>query len=173
MSLIKIISISPENIKQDKNGKAFSTIEVFYTVDGKARQKKVMTFTKEIYATCKNAKAGDEFTLVQKKNGEYWDWVSLTPATGAASESNEGAGTPTSAATSGYSSAGSYSRESNEERAKRQVMIVRQNSLTNAVAFYNVKGQSDITPDDIVEVAKEFEAYVLNFEVPTYYEDVE
>ncbi len=173
MSLIKIISVSPETTKQDKNGKAFSTIEVFYTVDGKARQKKVMTFTKEIYATCKNAKAGDEFTLVQKKNGEYWDWVSLTPATGAASESSAGDSSSYAAVERGPISTGSYGRETSEERAKRQVMIVRQNSLTNAVAFYNVKGQSDITPDDIVEVAKEFEAYVLNFDLPDTYEDVE
>ncbi len=160
MAQIKIVSVGEETTKQDKNGKAFSTIEVFYTVDGKARQKKVMTFSKEIYATCKNAKQGDTFELVQKKNGEFWDWVSLTPST---AQSSTGDSTSYATVERGPISTGSYGRETSEERAKRQVMIVRQSSISSAVDM--LKGNGAVTVEAILDLAKDFEAYVLDFSV--------
>ena len=71
----------------------------------------------------------------------------------AASEVNHSSGGITTTSTNG----GSGGKGFGEPKMDRQRMIVRQNALTNAVAFHN--GQTAVEAHEIITTAKIFEAY--------------
>jgi hypothetical protein len=79
----------------------------------------------------------------------YWDWVSIG-GDNAVSETK-----PASAASGTRVTGSNY--ETKEERAQRQILIVRQSSLSSAVELLG-PGKS---VDDVINVAKQFEAYVF------------
>jgi hypothetical protein len=51
--------------------------------------------------------------------------------------------------------------ETPEERAQRQILIVRQSSLSSAVALLTTGAKTAPSAQAVVDVAKEFEAYVF------------
>lgn len=96
-----------------------------------------------------------------KNDAGFWNWTTI--------KITEDMGTKKEITTTPRST-----YETPEERAERraldkekfsfekekQKLIIRQSSLSNAIAFM---GNSDtVTTDNIIEVAKEFEAYVLS-----------
>lgn len=118
--------------------------------DGKPAQKKLMSFTNpDVYKVFSNAKLGDVFEVTTVKNDKgYWDWteVKTGDATAAA---QSGGGKSFASPKSTY--------ETPEERAIRQVMIVRQSSLGHALTMLGGKA----TVGKAIEVAQQFEAFVL------------
>jgi len=124
-------------------------------------------FIPQIKTALMNLKTGDTFTAEVVKEGEYWNWKSVqaggalppvadkdVPATGKA--------TPYQAPKSTYATP--------EERAQTQVYIVRQSTLTQAVALCSANApyfKKERTTADIIAIAKEFEAHVMG----TYFDD--
>lgn len=139
-------------------GKNYEVCELGYKTDeGKVKAMKILSFVQpEVFRLAANTQPGDvvEATFSQSEKG-YWQFSSLT-ATGVKEATPVGA----------VSSVPSQSRgnwETSEERAQRQIMIVRQSSLSNAVALIaarNPKGATE-TATDVIEVARRFENYVL------------
>lgn len=115
-----------------------------------------LKFNPKLNVALSNMKPGDSFTMVKEKEGEYWNVKDLivgdTPV--ATSSTSKPAAQP--APKSNYETA--------EERAKRQVYIIRQSSLTNAIAMLAAAGdkKTPINPDTVIGVAKKFEAFVLD-----------
>jgi hypothetical protein len=147
---IKVLSVSEEN-----KGK-YNQLTVAYKDigQGKVAEKKLMSFlNKEVYATIKEGE-GKEFEVSMQKNDKgYWDWISIgAPGTVAPA---------TAAKTGGGNAAPKSSYETAEERAKRQVMIVRQSSLSTAADVLKSEKKPP-TGADVIALAKEFEAYVLD-----------
>jgi hypothetical protein len=52
--------------------------------------------------------------------------------------------------------------ETHEERARRQVYIIRQSSLSTAVAYLTLTGKTKSTPEEVIKVADQFANYVLD-----------
>lgn len=156
---IKIVSVGSPEMKQGPKAK-YSVFKLEYSSDGQLRNRNIMSFAKEVYGVLKSAEPGSVWDIVTKKNGEFWDWVSATPV-GAGSGTQLGAGGVQTTAPTG---SGGYSRESAEERAQRQVLIVRQSCLSSAV---NALGNQIADPQRYIDFAKEFEKYVFDFSVPT------
>jgi len=132
------------------------------TSDGKVDSKKLMSFankdfpsTAETFKTLSQAQQGDQFEIESKKdtNG-FWQWVS-------ASSVGKNTGGATSAVGSRVGQAVRSTYETPDERAARQIYIVRQSSIANAVAYFEAKGDSKFDPDAVIETAKRFEAYVF------------
>lgn len=97
-----------------------------------------------------NLKAGDTIAIEKEKNkNDFWEVKSITKT--AAPVAGQAAPSPTPSA----SPKSTY--ETAEERAKKQVYIVRQSSLSAAIAFSKSK-----TIDDVITTAKHFEAYVFD-----------
>lgn len=145
---IEVLKVAVEN-----KGKYRVAIVDHKTSDGKVDSKKVMSFVaKDVFETLSKAQQGDSFEIVSEKdkNG-YWQWISAT-ALGKSAGGTSGA--KSGPARSTY--------ETSDERAARQVYIVRQSSIANAIAFQNGTERS---VDDIIEVAKQFEAYVFSKDV--------
>lgn len=144
--------------------KGYSITEVSYkTDDGKTKGMKILPFKEQaaVAEAFKNAQSGDVYSvdLAQNDRG-FWQFSSATK-TGVSKEVAEA---PVKAATTGK---GGSNWETSDERAARQVMIVRQSSLSTAVAYLASVETKGVTrsPNDVVDVARIFETYVLQKDV--------
>lgn len=157
-----------------KGGKGYVQLEVAYknlTFQGKVESKKIMPFgdTAPTHKALMNANNGDVFEIEVRKNAAgYNDFVSATPSSAEAPSSppasqapgryqgnNQGTGSPAPA---------SRGFETPEERAKRQVYIVRQSSLSTAATVLSVGSKTAPSVDAVIEAAKQFEKYVFGVE---------
>lgn len=155
---VEIISVSAPQTVPTKNGKSYQAIEVAYKKDGKIEGKKIMSFASPaVFKAVQNCVQGDFVTVTTEKNeAGYWQWESIDKSEGTippATQSAAAQGGGTSKSTGG-------NWETKEERAARQVMIVRQSSLGHSVALLGSKAKVP----EVIEVAKEFEAYVMGTE---------
>jgi hypothetical protein len=149
-----------------KAPKGYSVAEVAYkTDDGKTKGMKVLDFVqKDVFETLKSVKAGDVLNADFEKNAKgFWQFAQLSK-TGetAAVQSNNGV---SSSAGEAKKSPGNW--ETSTERAARQVMIVRQSSLSTAVALCAAVGDKKAGPDQVIDMARIFEGYVLDKVVQT------
>ena len=140
-----------------KSGKPYNFVELAYKgADGAVKGKKIMPFGegKPVYDALAKAQNGEvyEIQAVKNESSGYWDWVGATK--GAGTTSNVEGGNVTKPA--GKVLGSTY--ETPEERAKKQVYIVRQSSITAALGFLGGKSKS---VDEVVQIARQFEQYVF------------
>lgn len=153
-----------------KAGKPYTFIDLAYKgEDGKITGKKVMSFgeSKPVYEALSNSGNGDLFEIraVKNEGTGYWDWVGAsksTAVTGAESAQATASVAQRTPPSSGKVAGSNY--ETPEERAKKQVYIVRQSSLTAALT-YTAPRQDTRSIQDVIDVAKKFEAYVFDLGV--------
>ena len=147
---IEVLSVSVED-----KGK-YKMMECAYKAsDGKVAAKKVMSFgaAADVFQKLTSAKMGDKFEITSQKNDKgYWDWIGIADGTGVAS---------VSAAKPGANASPKSTYETPEERANRQVLIVRQSSISNAIEFSKLNAKKIPSAQEVVEVAKFFENYVF------------
>lgn len=155
---ITILSIDIKTVPTAKG--SYQTADVAYknnSFQGKVEGKKVMSFgaTKESFTTLATAQPGESYDVTIVKNDKgYNDWVSMAKATAGASSAPAAASkAPTASPRSTY--------ETPEERAQRQVLIVRQSSLSSAVNTLTAGAKTPPSVDNILALAKTFEGYVF------------
>jgi len=139
---------------------------------GQAQNKKLMSFANPaVFKAAQEWQKGDVIHVsTEKDTNGYWQWT----AVGGADDTTDTGGS-SAPATQGNAakpatrvSGSNY--ETKEERAARQVMIVRQSSLSNAVATLGIEG-SKATANDVITLAKLYEQFVLAgeaLETPDY-----
>ena len=145
------ITVLKVNIQKVKN---YETAEVSYkTDDGKTKGMKVLSFLqKEVFATLQSCEPGDVLDASFEQNNKgYWQFSSVTKTGDKASTASVPATAPSAPAKGNW--------ETSEERANRQVLIVRQSCLSTAVDFL---GGKKVTEEDVIKTAKTFEAYVFS-----------
>ncbi len=155
---IEILAVNPTTKPTAKG--SYTQLDVAFKKDGKTEGKKIMPFgaSKAAYETLKNAKFGETYTITSVKNEQsgYWDWTDASVG-GAGNTISAGGAKPTLSPKSTY--------ETPEERAKKQVYIVRQSSISAAVALlHNDKKPADA--NEVIATAKLFEAYVFGNDSP-------
>lgn len=161
---ITILNIAIATVPTQKG--SYQVADVAYknnTFQGKVEGKKVMSFgaTAESFKVLATAQPGQTFEVNVVKNDKgYNDWVSMQPAGGAV-PSVSAAG-PVASASAGKSStpAPRSTYETPEERAQRQVLIVRQSSLSSAVATLSV-GAKAVKAEDVLHLAKRYNDWVF------------
>jgi hypothetical protein len=156
---ISIINVTHETVPTAKG--SYGKLDIAYKNDqGKTEGKKVVSFTNEaVFNILKVAKTGDAFNVVtEKDDNNYWQWTSVTPVTGGAAPGQEVA-RPVAGATASPKS----TYETPEERAKKQVYIVRQSSISSALE-YSKSVKALKTVEDVIKVAQQFEAFVFGEE---------
>lgn len=140
-------------------GKRYQQAEVIYKDNGETRTKKIMSFANPaVFNVVKDAKGGEQYTITQSKDDKgYWQWNSIT-------QGAEPAGVPAnaSAASPGRNPAPSTGRdfETKEERAERQKLIVRQSSLSNAIATLAPGAKTALDPNVVLDLADKYVAWV-------------
>lgn len=158
---IEIINVSATT-KPTKNG-SYVQLDVAYKklADGKIEGKKIMSFAnKDAYGILSKASNGNQFTITSEKEGEFWQWVAVTPL----GVSSGGGSAPQAPAAAGFSSPKS-NYETSEERAARQVLIVRQSSLSSAIDLLKVDKKA-VDAGEALQVATMFTNWVFQKDTP-------
>jgi len=161
---IEVINVQ-SSTKPAKNG-TYTQLDVAYKrVDtGKIEGKKVMSFVnKDIFNLFSKATAGQVFDITTEKVGEYWQWTEACVSQNANGNTQE-----TSAAKSfSASPAPKSTYETAEERAKRQILIVRQSSLAQAVDILSVNpGKDKLALEDVLHLADKLVSWVFETAPP-------
>lgn len=153
---IEIIDVSSPVSKVSQKGKSYKEIEVTFKRDtGEIKGKKINQYSK-VYNILSKATKGQAYEITVVKDGEFWNWEAASLTDGiveAPASSSSRSSTP-------VKSTGNW--ETSEERAARQVMIVRQSSLSSAVSLLAANGGKKNSAQDVIDVAQQFEAYVMN-----------
>jgi hypothetical protein len=149
--LINIVDVGAPNTHAAKNGRSYQSIEVTYKNDqGQVANKKLMSFSNpSVFNHIKDLTKGATLNVSTTKDANgYWQWTGIGgDETAPTSE--------TKPATGGRVTGSNY--ETKEERAARQILIVRQSSLSSAVDLLG-PGKS---VEDVIATAKQFEEYVF------------
>lgn len=147
-------------VKQTKKGDDYTLFEVTYKdAEGKTNSYKAMPFglpakkkVNSVLATLQTPILVD--VDMEKEPGtdgkEYWAWTNVKPA----SEKPKAQDIP--------STAQGYAAKPSGDEQDRQVLIVRQSSISSAVAFLaSDKSGSGATADDVLQTAQRFEDFVF------------
>jgi len=160
--LIQVVNTTVETKPTQKG--SYQQLELVYknlTYQGKIESKKIMSFGAGASAFTILSKAGAgstwEITVVKNAQG-YNDWTSVAASDGAQ------AATPAPSAINSPKAAVGATRstyETPEERAQRQILIVRQSCLSVACNTLGV-GAKAVKPDDVIALAKRYSDYVFD-----------
>lgn len=152
---IKIFEVKDEN----KGKYNMLTVDFKNLKFDKNESKKIVSFTnKDVYNTLKNANAGDEFTVTAIKGEQYWEWQAVNVRGEAPPESTATAPAASSSKAPATSPKSTY--ETPEERAKKQLYIVRQSSISAAITVLKTEKNTP-SVSEVLAIAKEFENYVF------------
>lgn len=141
------MNIVLKSVSEPVAEKGYFYVTVAYTKDDKDETRKIYSFNKDMYEAIKKVEVGKPVNVTLKKNEKgYWEWAAIGESNAAASSTPAGKFTPRA-----------NSFETPEERARRQILIVRQSSLAQAVAFLEV-GEYNVK--NVLEIAAQFEEWV-------------
>jgi len=151
---INILSVTIETIPTAKGSYQKAAV-AYKDKDGKVTGKNIVSFVyPKVWEAISNAVGGDRFDVKNEKVKDNWAWTEITKL-------EEGqSGKPTS--TTSVGSTGTKSTyETPEERAQKQICIVRQSSISNAIEYaVGVKAVKSL--EELLSIAKRFENYVFN-----------
>ena len=160
--LINIIDVSQPTTNTNRNGRQYQTIEVTYKDEsGRVTNKKLMSFANpDVFRTAQTWEKGDEVNLATEKDDNgYWQWTRvLADGEAAPAPTNTSAVQSSTAAKPTRVTGSNY--ETKEERALRQLMIVRQSSLSNAVATLATHN-APLASEQVIALATKYERFVM------------
>lgn len=155
--------------QNNSKGKPMQVLEVAYknlTFQGKVESKKLFDFgvQKDAFKTLATAQIGQVYEInVVKNEAGYNDWIKVEKSDGgaasAASTPQRTSTTVSNATTASTATKGTW--ETPEERAKKQIYIVRQSSLTAAISTLTAGRKTELKPEDVIELASRYEAFVF------------
>lgn len=161
----RVVAIDMNATVKGQNG-TYKGAEIIYKDNSTGETKtkpfheNVLKYNAALKNGLENLSSGDEFTAVlesKEKDGKtFWNWISVSKGhtSSIPSKGTTNSSTPTKAAPSTYATP--------EERAQTQKYIVRQSSLTAALKLLELHGNKKATTRDVISLAQEFEAYVLD-----------
>ena len=163
--LINVIDVGTPNTHATKNGRSYQSIEVTYKGEnGQVSSKKLMSFANpDVFKQAQSWVKDTQVNInAQKDDNGYWQWVGILANGESAPVKHEANASVEMAKPKPATRVTGSNYETKEERADRQVMIVRQSSLSNAVATLALnKEGGGASADQVIALAKEYEAYVL------------
>ena len=164
--LIEIVAVEQEEKKSASGTGGYSMLTVTYKSNGRIAEKKIMSFVNpSVFEGVKGLGKGDvrEVTSVKNEKSGYWDWIAVG-AEGSVAPPSATASSPT--ATTRVTGS---TYETKEERAVKQRYIVRQSSISNAIASLG-SNLGVLKSKDVIKLAKDYEEYVFG-EVSEVVED--
>lgn len=164
---IQVLSVST-GTKTSAAGKSYQNAEIAYKNldNGKVESKNISQYSK-VFKAVADATPTMFYDVVSVKNqAGFWDWESFQQGSAVPNAAPSGASPfnkPSPAPKSTF--------ETPEERAKKQVYIVKQSSLSAAVEILkhnNPKGL--VNPDDVITMAQGFVDWVFETEKTELFE---
>jgi hypothetical protein len=169
ISILEVKKVSKTTAK----GKPYFQLEVAYkelSDGGKVGAQKLNPFfkTADAHKALSDAQFGEIFNITKEKgepNAEgksFWEWqgaVRAAPGAAPMTAPVTTGGATSAPAAGGASRSGNY--ESAEERATRQVLIVKQSSLSAAVATLAPGAKGALDPAKVKQLAQEYTDFVF------------
>ncbi len=168
--IIEILSTAVKTLPGKKPGTSYQALEVAFrnkTFGDKVEGKKLMSFgaTGETFKKLAIAQAGEVYDIVvQKNDAGFNDWISAKKSSGEdMPTTTQSTATPARVSTTsaGFTATPKSTYETPEERAKKQVYIVRQSSITAALTTLTAASKTPPQVDDVLKVASQYEAFVF------------
>lgn len=158
MSLITVQDVRIEEVKKGRTSYEKATL-VFTDEKGEQRTKYIVSWSNpQVFATAKKAVSGQKYEMTQEKQGEYWNITALSQVVSDADQPQAGSITTKTGSVPARSN-----YETSEERAQRQLMIVRQSSISNAIALLSPTGSKAVPQvEDVLKVAQRFVDFVYD-----------
>lgn len=171
-----LVTIQEVQVQAAPNGKNYEVAEVNYLREGKPETRKIVSFSNpDVFKTLSNlTEFPVDVNVVLRKDGSFWNWVKIEiagketnnakkeeVAAPEASRPSQRSATQSAPFRQGRVTGSNY--ETPEERARRQVYIIRQSSITSAIAFLaarNPKG-FDVPVEEVLKLASQFENFVM------------
>lgn len=149
-----IVTIQQVDIEKVKTGKTpYEKAVVKYSYQGNSRSQTMMSFSNPgVFKTIKEMQPGENYDVtVTKNDAGYNTWAAVKPA---GAEAPAVAGKPASVTVpkSNY--------ETPEERKLRQLYIIRQSSIANAIDYFKAANQQPVSVEEVVNVAQLFVDFV-------------
>jgi hypothetical protein len=147
----------------------YSTIPVHYQDRGEEKVKLIYSF-QDISSKITQDLTGKQCRVTLEKNKKgFWEWTAIEVLDGTpASDDLQNVPTKQAPARRDVTSVPRKeyvpmkdTRETPEERNARQVLIVRQSSLAQAVAYTEATKATNTTPDELLDLAEAFTGWVF------------
>jgi hypothetical protein len=141
---ITVIDVGQMQTQTGKNGRSYQFLEITYKNEqGQAQSKKLMSFgNPAVFKAAQTWQKGDTVDIMSEKDDNgYWQWTGLGKQDPTLSK-------PATKVTQGA-------------ETDRQIMIIRQSSLSNAVATLATHG-TKLNAADVVALAQTYEHFVLH-----------
>lgn len=151
---IKIISVTVETVPSGK-GRSYEKAAVSYESNGREQTFTLMSFTNPaVFKTIKDAQQGQEFEVTVGKNDKgYNSWVAVAPTTGGSTQ--PGKTSSTTVAKSTY--------ETPEERKLKQLYIIKQSSISNAIEYIKeLNNEEPASVEYVLDVAQKFVDWIYD-----------
>lgn len=151
---VTIVNVSTENVAKGKSRYTKATVD--YTWNGEARKQTIMSFANPQVLKDVQELIGQEVEVETGKNDAgFSEWRSVKKLGAATTATPTPAGAPATRVTgSNY--------ETKEERAARQVLIVKQSSLSTAVESLSPGAKTKLDPKEVIAVAQEFTDWIFD-----------
>lgn len=155
---ITFVGLTTEYIKKPGNKMGFTKAVIDYTFNGEPRKQNMVSFANPaVFKQVQELTPGQEIDVELTKNGEgFSEWKSINvgivgspSVTGVVSTSNA-----TRVTGSNY--------ETRDERAARQVLIVKQSSLSAAVATLTPGAKAPLDQQDVLALAQTYVDWVFD-----------
>jgi hypothetical protein len=158
-------NLTTENVVKGKSRYTKAVVE--YTYNGEPRKQTMMSFSNPgIFKQVQELTPGQEIDVdVIKNEAGFNEWSRITVGDTA----TPAKGTPTGAVGAGVTKVTGSNYETATERAARQVLIVKQSSLSAAVASLTPGAKAPLSVEEVIERAQAFVDFVFEQDA----EDVE
>jgi len=169
MPVFKIQQVEVETVTKGRSSYEVANV-VYTTRTGENKEKKVMSFSNPaVFGVVKKLGPGTEVEVSYADGDKYYNWAKVEVVGASAPEASPKAATPGKVLGSTYETA--------EERKLRQLHIVRQSSLANAISLVtstSKAGGERPQVEEVLTIAQEFVDFVYGntFEEPAQEDDV-
>lgn len=153
------MQVTIQNVDVQWNGegrKKWGKAVVAYSFNGEARKQNVMSFTNpEVFKKVQELIGQSVDVELTKNDKGYSEWKSVNVSSAAT------AGNTTSSSGASATRVSGSNYETKEERAARQVLIVKQSSLSAAVETLKTGAKAPPDPAAIIDLAQQFVDWVF------------
>lgn len=163
---IEVLNVAQTTQPNSKGG-TYGVLELaFKRLDGdkpgKVEGRKLVSFKyPNVFGVLAEAKPGEQFTINSVKEGDFWQW------TAASKGLDKPAMSEAPMASAGVKSTPKSTYETPEERAKRQVYIIKQSSISNAVESLAPGAKAALDPQKVIETAQIYFDWVMGNNLPS------
>lgn len=163
--IISIISVEEKTVQKKTGRGTYKSLVVTYDSEGKPDRKELPDWATapEVYTQLLGSSPSDTFVVEMEKNDRnYWQWVGISRYDGVPPQSS----VSNSVGNAPIKSPTKPTYETPEERAQKQVYIVRQSTLSLALETIKAQGGKP-TPEEVMACAKIYESHVFGDKVET------